>query len=222
MHFDLIAFIKAIGYIGVFFVVFAESGLLIGFFFPGDSLLFTAGFLASQNVLNIWILIGGCFVCAVAGDSVGYTFGHRIGKRLFRKEDSLFFHKDNLLRAKSFYEQHGKKTIILARFMPIVRTFAPIVAGIGDMHYTTFLAYNVIGGALWAIGVTSAGYFLGSMIPDVDRYLLPIVLVIIFASVAPSAFHVLRDRERRKKAASLVYRTIRTVIRRVSDGKTAN
>ena len=222
MYFDLIAFIKAIGYIGVFFVVFAESGLLIGFFFPGDSLLFTAGFLASQHYLNIWILIVGCFICAVAGDSVGYTFGHRIGKRLFRKEDSLLFHKDNLLRAKSFYERHGKKTIILARFMPIVRTFAPIVAGIGDMHYATFLAYNVIGGVLWAIGVTSAGYFLGSMIPDVDRYLLPIVLVIIFASVAPSAFHVLRDRERRKKAATLVYRTIRTVIRRVSDGKTAN
>jgi membrane-associated protein len=222
MHFDLIAFIKAIGYIGVFFVVFAESGLLIGFFFPGDSLLFTAGFLASQGFLHISVLIIGCFICAVAGDSVGYTFGHKIGKRLFHREDSLFFHKDNLLRAKAFYEQHGKKTIILARFMPIVRTFAPIVAGIGDMHYTTFLAYNVIGGFFWAVGVTSAGYYLGNLIPDVDRYLLPIVLLIIFVSIAPSLHHVLRDRERRQRTMALAKRSVRSLIQRVLRGKTTD
>lgn len=204
MHFNLIDFIKAVGYLGVFAIVFAESGLLVGFFFPGDSLLFTAGFLASQGFLNIWILAAGCFLSAVAGDSVGYAFGHKVGKRLFHREDSIFFHKDNLLKAKSFYEKHGKKTIILARFMPLVRTFAPIVAGVGEMHYPTFLSYNIIGGALWALGVTLAGYFLGNVIPDVDRYLLPIVLVIIGLSVLPSVLHVVRDPHTRDQLVQLV------------------
>jgi membrane-associated protein len=209
MHFDLVELIKTAGYLGVFGIVFAESGLLIGFFFPGDSLLFTAGFLASQGFLNIWILAVGCFICAVLGDSVGYAFGHKVGKRIFHRQDSIFFHKDNLLRAKTFYERHGKKTIILARFMPIVRTFAPIVAGVGDMHYPTFLSYNIIGGALWAIGVSLAGYWLGMMIPDVDQYLLPIVLVIVVASVAPSAIHVLRDPDQRKAIRTLLSRLLR-------------
>src|SRR3954447_27073387 len=180
MHFDLKDLIIAVGYLGVLAIVFAESGLLIGFFLPGDSLLFTAGFLASSlGIFNIWALAIGCFLAAVLGDSVGYAFGHRIGRPLFNKEDSLFFHRDHLLRAQAFYEKHGGKTIILARFLPVVRTFAPIVAGVGAMPYPRFLAFNVIGGALWALGLTTAGYFFGSLIPDPDRYLLPIIVLII-------------------------------------------
>ena len=184
-----------VAYIALFSIVFAESGLLIGFFFPGDSLLFTSGFLASQGFMSIYILTPLCFIAAVLGDSVGYAFGHKVGKRLFQREDSIIFHKDHLMRAKIFYEKHGKKTIIIARFLPVVRTFAPIVAGMGDMHYPTFLAFNIIGGVLWAIGLTLTGYFLGSMIPDIDRYLLPIVGAIIIASIAPTAYHVLKDAE---------------------------
>lgn len=199
MNFDLTELIKTVGLLGVFGIVFAESGLLIGFFLPGDSLLFTAGFLASQGFVNIWFLAIGSFIAAVVGDSVGYMFGHKVGKRLFQREDSLLFHKDNLLKAQEFYKKHGGKTIILARFMPIVRTFAPIVAGMGDMHYHTFIVYNVIGGLLWAVGLSLAGYFLGNLVPDVDKYLLPIVLAIIILSVAPSAYHILKEPKHRNR-----------------------
>lgn len=197
-----------VAYIALFSIVFAESGLLIGFFFPGDSLLFTAGFLASQGFMSIYILTPLCFIAAVAGDSVGYAFGHKVGKRLFQREDSIIFHKDHLMRAKVFYEKHGKKTIILARFLPVVRTFAPIVAGMGDMHYPTFLAYNVIGGVLWAIGLTLTGYFLGSLIPDIDKFLLPIVGAIVIISVAPTAYHILKDAENRRQ----IYNQIKKVV----------
>lgn len=180
-------------------VIFAESGLFIGAILPGDSLLFTAGFLASQGLLNIYILVPVLFVAAVAGDSVGYAFGHKVGKKLFKKEDSLFFHKKHLVRAEAFYEKHGGKTIVIARFLPVVRTFAPIVAGMGNMRYKRFLAYNLLGAFLWAVCVTLAGYFLGRSVPDVDRYLLPIILFIIFISVAPTAAHILNDRRKNGK-----------------------
>lgn len=201
---DLEGLIRSIGYIGVFAIIFAESGLLIGFFLPGDSLLFTAGFLASQGFFSLPVLAVGCFVCAVAGDSVGYWFGHRVGRRLFQREDSLLFKKKHLYSAQALYEKHGGKIIFLARFMPIVRTFAPIVAGIGVMDYRHFISYNIFGGLAWAVGVTVAGYFLGSVIPDVDRYLLPIVALIILISVAPPALHFLRDwlNERRARQAA--------------------
>ena len=194
MSTDLPALIQSIGYLGVWGMVFAESGLLIGFFLPGDSLLFTAGFLASQQLLNVWLLIVGAAVCAIAGDSVGYYTGHRFGRKLFRKEDSRFFHKKHLIKAEKFYERYGGKAIILARFMPIIRTFAPIAGGIGKMHYPTFFSYNLIGGISWTFGLTLLGYFLGSVIPDVDRYLLPIVLAIIVLSVLPSLLHLWQER----------------------------
>jgi membrane-associated protein len=195
MHFDLAVLIRSFGYLGVWAIIFAESGLLIGFFLPGDSLLFTAGFVASQpNSLNIWILAIGCFIAAVVGDNVGYMTGNRFGRRLFQKEDSWLFHKKNLERAQNFYDQHGRKTIILARFLPVVRTFAPIVAGIGSMKYSIFFAYNVVGGVIWAIGLCLLGYFLGRAIPDVDRYLLPIILAIVAVSVVPSLFHLYQNR----------------------------
>lgn len=210
MHFDLLKILPTIGYLGIFAIVFAESGLLIGFFLPGDSLLFTAGFLASQGIFDIKILAILCFVGAVLGDSVGYLFGHRVGRKLFQKTDSLLFHKDNLMKAEKFYEKHGKKTIIIARFMPMIRTFAPIVAGIGSMDYKTFISYNIIGGLLWGVGLTLAGYFLGSTIPDVDKYLLPIVALIIIVSVAPPAFHILKEPKHRKQILNLLLKPFRS------------
>jgi membrane-associated protein len=190
---DLVELIKAVGYIGLFAIVFAESGLLIGIMLPGDSLLFTAGFLASQGFLDLWLLCLLVTVAAITGDSVGYAFGRRVGRRLFSRPDSRFFKQKHLRRVEAFYEKHGGKTIILARFLPIVRTLAPIVAGVGNMNYARFLSYNVIGGILWGTGVPVAGYFLGTVIPDVDKYLLPIIAVIIILSLAPSGFHVLRE-----------------------------
>lgn len=198
MHFDLTEIIKTIGYLGVFSIVFAESGLLFGFFLPGDSLLFTAGFLASQGFFNIAILMILCVVGAIAGDSVGYMFGKRVGKKLFEREDSRFFKKKHLLKAHEFYELHGGKTIILARFIPIVRTFAPIVAGSAEMTYRNFLIFNVIGGTLWAVGLTAMGFALGHVIPEPDKYLLPIIALIIVVSIAPAAIHAWRDEETRE------------------------
>lgn len=207
---DLVALIKTVGYIGVFAIVYAESGLFIGFFLPGDSLLFTAGFLASQDVLSLPVLVVGCFLAAVLGDSTGYAFGRRVGKRLFQRGDSRFFHKKNVLRAQAFYEKHGAKTIVLARFVPIVRTFAPIVAGIGEMPYRTFVIFNVFGGLLWAVGVTLGGYFLGNLIPDVDKYLLPIIFLIILVSVLPGILHIVRDPAMRDD----LFRTLKCIVRR--------
>lgn len=206
MHFDLPLLIQTVGYLGVFAIVFVESGLLVGFFFPGDSLLFTAGFLASQGFFDIQYLIAGCFLAAVAGDSCGYFIGQRFGKKLFKKEDSLFFHKHHLIRAQNFYAKHGGKTIILARFMPVVRTFAPVVAGMGDMQYRRFLVFNLIGGVLWAIGIVLAGYYLGNLIPDVDKYLLPIVVIIIFISILPGLKHILMDAEIRASLLNSIKR----------------
>lgn len=200
---DLIELLKLVGYTGITGIVFAESGLLIGFFLPGDSLLFTAGFLASQGFFDIRLLVLLCFVAAVVGDSVGYAFGYRVGRKIFSREESLLFHKHNLLRAEKFYEKHGGKTIILARFMPVIRTFAPIVAGVGAMSYPKFLMFNVVGGFLWAVGLTVLGYFLGATIPDVDRYLLPIIVGIIVLSILPSAIHILRNKEDRERLASV-------------------
>ena len=177
--------VKTAGLAGVIAIVFAESGLFFGFFFPGDSLLFTAGLLASQGLLPIgWLLIG-TLVAAILGDTVGYWFGKKVGPAIFSREDSFFFHKKHIERSQKFYELHGKKTIILARFVPIVRTFAPILAGVGKMDYRTFISYNIIGGAAWSLGLTSLGYFLGGLIPSIDRYLLPIVLGIIAISLIP-------------------------------------
>lgn len=197
--FDLVSLIKTAGYVGLFAIVFAESGLLVGFFLPGDSLLFTAGFLASQGFLNIWLLSVLLFVAAVVGDSVGYAFGNRVGPKIFTKEDSLFFHKDHLLKAKVFFEKHGGKTIILARFIPVVRTFAPVLAGVGKMKYSTFLLYNIVGGFLWAVGLTFLGYYLGRTIPHIDKYLLPIIGLIILVSVSPTLVHIYKDKDLQKK-----------------------
>ena len=196
MHFDLQTLIKTFGYPLVWGIVFAESGLLLGFLLPGDSLLFVAGFMCSlaKTGLDIRVMAFGCFVFAVVGDSVGYYTGKRFGRKLFDKEDSKFFKKKHLIAAEDFFSIQGKTAIILARFMPFIRTFAPIVAGIAAMRYQTFMQYNVVGGFVWAIGLTALGYFLGKTIPpeQIDQYLLPIVLGIMFISLAPSIFHILK------------------------------
>jgi len=186
--------IAAVGIVGVIAVVFAETGLFFGFFFPGDSLLFTAGFLASQHQLSFAWLLVGAFVAAVIGDSVGYAFGKKVGPALFVKENSVFFDKKHITRAQHFYEKHGKKTIILARFIPVVRTFAPIVAGIGNMTYRTFISFNVIGGFLWTWAMLWLGYGFGSIIPDPDKYVIPAVIVIIIISVLPAVREILKKR----------------------------
>jgi membrane-associated protein len=193
MHFDLTEFVRTVGYIGVFFMIFAESGLFFGFFFPGDSLLFTAGFLASQGIIDIKILVPLVAIAAIAGDSTGFWMGSRLAKWLMTRHESFLFKKAYIDRAHKFYEKHGGKALILARFVPAVRTFVPIVAGMADMHYKSFLSYNVIGGLLWAAGVSLAGFYLGRIIPGVDKYLLPIILVIIVASVAPGIIHMRGD-----------------------------
>ncbi|WP_017301835.1 VTT domain-containing protein [Nodosilinea nodulosa] len=200
MHIDLPTLIQSIGYLGVWAMVFAESGLLIGFFLPGDSLLFTAGFLASQGLLNPWLLIAGAAVAAVLGDNVGYATGRHLGPRLFQRQDSWLFHKDNLRKAQRFFERHGGKALVLARFVPVVRTFTPITAGMGAMHYPTFLGYNLAGGLLWTVVLTLLGFFLGNAIPNVDRYLLPIVVAIVVVSVAPSALHLWQSKQAHKRA----------------------
>lgn len=202
--FDLVNLIKTGGYVGLAGIVFAESGLLIGFFLPGDSLLFTAGFLASQGLLDIWVLVPLLFVSAVLGDNVGYAFGRRVGPKIFKRQDSLLFHQDHLMRAKLFFERHGGKAIVLARFMPVVRTFAPVLAGVGNMHYRTFMFFNLVGGFLWAIGLTVLGYYLGSTIPGVDKYLLPIIAFIVILSIAPTAIHLLKDKALRERMKAFV------------------
>lgn len=210
MHGDLAALIETVGYLGIFGIVFAETGLLFGFFLPGDSLLFTAGILASQGIFSIVPLCLLLFIAAVSGDSVGYYIGHKFGRRLFHREDSIFFHKDHLVSAQKFYEKHGGKTIILARFMPIIRTFAPVVAGIGNMEYSKFLAFNIVGGFLWTAGLPLAGYFLGRAIPDVDRYLLPIIALIVLISIAPGIYHAVNTKEKREQ----IYATAKGLLER--------
>lgn len=208
---DLVSLIKAAGYAGLFFIVFAESGLFIGFFLPGDSLLFTAGFLASQEYLHIIPLVIITFTAAVLGDNFGYAFGKKVGVKIFKREDSLLFHKDHLRKAQVYYERYGGKTIILARFIPIVRTFAPILAGIGEMRYSQFFLYNFVGGAVWGLGMPLLGYFLGNAIPNIDRYLIPIILFIIFVSIIPPFWHFLKEKHHRQQVKSLVSKLTKMV-----------
>lgn len=199
---DLEGLVKWAGYIGLTLIIFAETGLLVGFFLPGDSLLVTAGLLAADPAfgLNVWLL--GCIltVAAIVGDTVGYAVGKATGPRIFTREDSLLFNKAHLLRAQAFYEKHGGKTIIIARFMPIVRTFAPVVAGVGRMEYRAFLSYNVIGGVLWIWSMLLTGWVLARTVPGVAKHVEKIILLVVFLSVLPGIIAWLR--ERRNKAAS--------------------
>ncbi len=209
MHFDLPGLIKSFGsfgYLLVWAIVFAESGLLVGFLLPGDSLLIIAGVLCSfpQNGLDIRVMAFGCFAFAVLGDNVGYYTGKRFGRKLFNKEDSKFFKKKHLLAAENFFEKQGPTAIILARFMPFVRTFAPIVAGIAAMRYKTFMLYNVVGGFTWGMGLTLIGFFAGKKAGEqLENNLLPATLLIMFISLAPWIFHLIKERYDMKKEAQM-------------------
>ena len=200
---DLVTFIQAVSIIGVAFIIFAESGLLIGFFLPGDSLLFTAGFLMYTGVLgfNINLAVLILFAAAVLGDSVGYTFGRQAGPRIFGRPNAKLFKQEYITNAQDFYEKYGAKTIVIARFIPIIRTFAPVVAGAGKMPYHRFIFFNLIGAFLWTAGVTYAGYFLGrwfeAMGWQIDQVLLPVIAVIIFVSILPPVVHILQNKKTR-------------------------
>ena len=185
------------GYAVLFAIVFTETGLLVGLFLPGDSLLVIAGLAAAAGGLNVWALMVLLTIAAVAGDSTGYAIGHRAGPILFRREQSLVFNPRHLVRTRDFYARYGAKTIVIARFVPIIRTFAPVVAGIGQMEYRRFLFYNVAGGLGWVILMTSAGYLLGRAIPNVGSYVHIVAGVVIVLSLVPIVTEVVRERRRR-------------------------
>jgi membrane-associated protein len=185
------------GYVVLVAIVFTETGLLVGFFLPGDSLLITAGLVAATGALNIWWLNLLLIVAAVVGDSVGYAIGWRIGPRLFRREKSLLFNPKHVERTRQFYARHGAKTIVIARFVPIVRTFAPVVAGVGQMEYRRFVAYNIIGGVGWVTSMTWAGYLLGRAIPNIGDHIHVVVAIVIVLSLIPIGLEILKERKRR-------------------------
>ena len=188
------------GYVALVAIVFTETGLLIGFFLPGDSLLITAGIVAAAGGLNIWILDALLIPAAIIGDSTGYAIGYRAGPRLFRRESSRWFAREHLVRTHEFYERHGGKTIVLARFIPILRTFAPVVAGVGRMTYWRFLAYNVFGGIGWIVSMSWAGYLLGQTVPDIDRHLHVVIAIVVLLSVVPIGVELWKARARKRRA----------------------
>lgn len=200
--------ISTFGLLGILAIVFAESGLLIGFFLPGDSLLFTAGLLTADGqyiTYPLWLVCLLVTIAAIAGDQVGYAFGRKVGPSLFRRPNSRLFKQENVLKAHEFFEKYGARSIVLARFVPIVRTFTPIVAGVSRMNYRTFVTYNVIGGVLWGSGVTVLGYFLGQ-IPFVRDHIELILIAIVAVSVIPIAIELLRARIAAKRGASAAER----------------
>jgi len=205
--FDLTHFVASTGpwivVLVIAAIIFAESGLLIGFFLPGDSILFTAGFLVFAGKLNIdiHIFVLVVFIAAILGDSIGYLFGQRVGRRIFNRPNSRLFRQENVLKAEAFYKKYGGIAVVLARFIPVARTFAPIVAGVGNMRYRLFVIYNIIGALLWAAGITYAGFYIGALLHragiDVDTILLPIVFLILILSILPPLIHILRNKKQR-------------------------
>ena len=201
---DVQHLVRAGGYVGLTAIIFAETGLLVGFFLPGDSLLVTAGLLSAQPKfgLNVWLLGLVLTVAAIVGNSVGYAIGKYTGPRLFTRDDSLLFKKKHLFRAHEFYKKHGGKTLVIARFMPIVRTFVPVVAGIADMDFRSYTAYNVLGAALWIWSMLFIGYFLGRYIPGIEAHIEKVILAVIFLSVLPGLISWQRERSRNTITAS--------------------
>lgn len=184
------------GMAGLIFIVFAETGLMVGFFLPGDSLLVTAGLFAARGDLDILWLNAALMVAAVVGDATGYWIGYRAGQALYSRPDSFFFRREHLIRTHEFYERHGGKTIVIARFMPIIRTFAPVVAGAASMTYRSFAVFNVAGGVGWVASMTLIGYFLGAAVPDIEKNIHLVVAVVIFLSILPALIAWLRARRR--------------------------
>ncbi len=186
--------IRLVGLYGLIFIIFAETGLMVGFFLPGDSLLVTAGLFAARGDLDITTLLVTLTIAAIAGDATGYYIGRKAGHALYNRPNSFFFRKEHLLQTRRFYERHGGKTIILARFMPVARTFAPVVAGAADMTYRKFATYNIAGGVLWIASMTLLGYSLGLAIPDLEKRIHLVVAVVIFLSLLPAIIGWLKSR----------------------------
>lgn len=199
--YDVEAVVRVGGLALIVAIVFVETGLMVGFFLPGDSLLVTAGLFAARGDLSMWTLNLLVSLAAILGDSLGYGIGARVGPRLFTREDSLFFNKRHLLTTRDFYERHGPITIVIARFMPIVRTFAPVVAGVGAMRYVRFVTYNILGGIGWVVSMTCLGYFLGRAIPTIDRHIEKVIAIVIFLSLLPGIVKFLRERRRVRQPA---------------------
>jgi membrane-associated protein len=192
--YDVEALVRVGGLMALIAIVFVETGLFVGFFLPGDSLLVTAGLFAASGRLDLWSLFLFVSLAAIIGDTVGYTIGAKTGPRLFTRDDSLLFHKKHLITTKEFYDRYGGVTIIIARFMPIVRTFAPVVAGVGGMEYRRFAFYNVMGGIGWVVSMTSLGYFLGKSVPNIDQHIHLVIAIVIFVSLLPGIIKFARGK----------------------------
>lgn len=187
---SLIPLLKTAGYLGVFGIIFAETGLLVGVVFPGDTLLFSGGLLASQGHFNLGLFIAVTSVASILGDSLGYVTGKKFGPKIFNREESAFFKKSYIHKAEAFFKKHGQKTILFARYVPIVRTFAPLIAGVAKMPYRGFVVYNVFGGILWCASVTFLGYYFGTRIPNIDRIILPMILGVVALSFVPALIEI--------------------------------
>ncbi|HYI11996.1 MAG TPA: VTT domain-containing protein [Thermoanaerobaculia bacterium] len=199
---DVRGLVQAGGYIALAIIVFTETGLMIGFFLPGDSLLVTAGLFAAKGDLNIVYLNLLLMFCAITGDATGYYIGKKLGPALFRKEDSLLFKKKHLIATQEFYERHGGKTIIIARFVPVIRTFAPVVAGMAGMSYKRFALFNVVGGIGWVFSMTMLGYLLVTLFPATEQHIEKVIIIVIFLSLLPGVIEWLRARARSRRAQS--------------------
>ena len=197
--YDVESLVRTGGLLVLIAIVFVETGLLVGFFLPGDSLLVTAGIFAARGDLDLLTLNTTLSLAAIAGDTVGYGIGARTGPKIFTKEDSLFFHRKHLISAKEFYDRHGGFTIFIARFVPIIRNFAPVVAGVGAMQYRKFLSYNVFGGIFWVMTTTLAGYFLGTMIPNIQEHIQLVIAIVIVLSLLPAFIKFAQEKRRRGK-----------------------
>lgn len=201
---DLPTLVQWAGLFGIAAIIFSETGLLVGVFLPGDSLLVTAGLFAAKGYLNVYLLAPVLPIAAICGNSLGYFIGRTTGPRIFSRENSLFFNKKHAMRAHDFYEKHGKKTIVLAQFMPVIRTFAPVIAGVGGMPFHTFIAYNVFGALFWIWSMLGIGYFLGNYIPGIDKHIEIVVLVVVFISILPGIISAIRARRAKRYDAAPV------------------
>jgi membrane-associated protein len=200
--YDVESLVRYGGLVGLTIIVFVETGLLIGFFLPGDSLLVTAGLFAARGDLDLLTMNIVLSLAAILGDTVGYNIGARAGPKIFTRENSLLFNRKHLITTKEFYERHGGFTIVIARFIPILRTFAPVVAGVGGMEYKKFLAYNVFGGIGWVATTTCGGYFLGQMVPDIDKHIHVVIVIVIFLSLLPAIIKVVQEKLKARRAAA--------------------
>ncbi len=198
-HFDIAQWITTIGFVGVVLIIFVETGLFVGFFLPGDSLIFTAGLLASKGIFPIKWLVPSLIVAAFLGYTLAYWFGKRLGRWLMSRKDHFWFKKSYIYKAEEFYEKHGGKAIILGRLVPIVRTFIPIAAGMARMTYRDYFMYNLLGALLWGGGLCLAGYYLGALIPDADKYILLVIVIVVFLSFLPMIWPIIKERRARRR-----------------------